>query len=128
MKLYRRLAIGSVLLQVGPVLWWWGYISGSHLDAFTLVALPGLWTFLFSAATVIAIVWEQARSVGARIIMTGQITGMLLQILLTALFISKLVPTHLEYSGIAMIGGQSIVLLGLLWHLSARISSEKEPS
>lgn len=128
MELYRRLATGSVLLQVGPVLWWRRYISGSHLDAFTLVALPGLWTFLFGAATVTAIVWERARSTGARIIMIGQITGMLLQILLAALFVFKLVPTNLEYCGIAMMGGQSIVLLGLLWHLGARIYLEHQSS
>lgn len=109
-------------------MWWLRYISGSHPDPFVLVAVPGLWTFLLSAATVAAIVWERARSVGARIIMTGQITGMLLQLLLTTLFASKLVPTNLEYCGIAMVGGQSIVLLGLLWHLGADISSEKKPS
>lgn len=53
---------------------------------------------------------------------------MLLQILLAALFVFKLVPTNLEYCGIAMMGGQSIVLLGLLWHLGARIYLENQSS
>lgn len=120
MQLYRLLACGSVLLQAGPALWVLKWLGGSKADSFTYVALPGLWTFLFGAATVVALLWEHARGVVARIILAGQILGMVSQMALATLFVARILPTQLEFSAVPMLIGQAVVLTGLLWQLGEK--------
>ncbi|QGU02773.1 hypothetical protein CKALI_09590 [Corynebacterium kalinowskii] len=124
MELYRRLACGSVLFQVGPLWWWLRFLDGVRSEAFLFIALPGLWTFLLGVATVMSIVWEKAHSPGARIIVAGQILGMGLQSLLTILFLLRIVPIQLELSAIPMVTGQAVVAVGLLYGLRERSVSQ----
>lgn len=113
-ELYRRLACGSVLLQVGPVLWWLKWRNSILADSFVLIALPGLWTFLLGMATVVSYLWEKPRGIGAKVIVAGQIIGMAMQLVLSSLFLSGVLPTQLELSAIPMISGQIVVLIGLV--------------